>query len=237
LIEIIRPAYPPTAANNTNSATAGTKVLDELKSDEVEEDRKSVAPSSSSDTSLPSSIVPQAEDATVELQTSLIAKLDIRVGEIVNVEKHPEADSLYVEQIDVGDPEGPRQIVSGLAAFLPISSLLNRFVIVLCNLKPASLKKMKSFGMLLAANSHDGKSVELLEPPTGAKKGEKVSFPGIQADPRIKELPKASEKVWKACLNEFTINENHQAVFQNTLPFTTSAGVVTVPTLKGVKIK
>jgi tRNA-binding EMAP/Myf-like protein len=29
-------------------------------------------------------------------------KLDIRVGKVVDVEKHPEADSLYIEKIDLG---------------------------------------------------------------------------------------------------------------------------------------
>lgn len=36
-------------------------------------------------------------------------RLDIRVGKVVKVEKHPEADTLYVEQIDVGEAE-PRTV-------------------------------------------------------------------------------------------------------------------------------
>ena len=43
-----------------------------------------------------------------------VTKLDIRVGKILSVESHPDADSLYIEQIDLGEPEGPRTIVSGL---------------------------------------------------------------------------------------------------------------------------
>lgn len=39
--------------------------------------------------------------------------LDIRVGHIVSVREHPDADGLYVEMIDVGE-EKPREIVSGL---------------------------------------------------------------------------------------------------------------------------
>lgn len=38
-------------------------------------------------------------------------RLDIRVGKIISVEKHPNADSLYVEQVDVGD-EKPKTVVS-----------------------------------------------------------------------------------------------------------------------------
>jgi tRNA-binding EMAP/Myf-like protein len=44
-----------------------------------------------------------------------VLRLDIRVGKILKAEKHPEADSLYIEQIDCGDADGPRTIVSGLA--------------------------------------------------------------------------------------------------------------------------
>lgn len=42
-------------------------------------------------------------------------RLDIRVGKIVEVSKHPDADSLYVEKIDLGEAV-PRTIVSGLTS-------------------------------------------------------------------------------------------------------------------------
>ena len=38
-------------------------------------------------------------------------------------EQHPDADSLYVEQIDVGEPEGPRTIVSGLVKYVPLAEM------------------------------------------------------------------------------------------------------------------
>lgn len=78
-------------------------------------------------------------------------KLDIRVGKVVEVEKHPEADTLYIEKIDVGEPE-PRTIVSGLAKFVPIEEMKGRMVVVLCNLKPAKLKGIMSAGMVLCAS-------------------------------------------------------------------------------------
>lgn len=42
-----------------------------------------------------------------------ISRFDLRVGKIVSVEKHPDADSLYVEQIDVGE-EKPRTVLQSL---------------------------------------------------------------------------------------------------------------------------
>ena len=51
-----------------------------------------------------------------------INKIDLRVGRILIVENHPEADELYVEQIDLGEPE-PRTIISGLRNFLAMEEL------------------------------------------------------------------------------------------------------------------
>ena len=66
-----------------------------------------------SDTVLvPGSDAPAADDSV------LVEALDIRVGRIVKVWKHPEADSLYVEEVDVGEPTGPRTICSGLVPFM-----------------------------------------------------------------------------------------------------------------------
>ena len=60
-----------------------------------------------------------------------LRRIDLRVGEIVSAEKHPNADSLYIEQIDVGDEDGkPRQIISGLANHIPLESMVGRKVVV-----------------------------------------------------------------------------------------------------------
>ena len=43
---------------------------------------------------------------------NLPLRLDMRVGLIISAEKHPDADALYIEKIDVGEPE-PRTVISG----------------------------------------------------------------------------------------------------------------------------
>lgn len=48
--------------------------------------------------------------------------LDIRVGRILKAWRHEEADSLYVEEVDVGEPE-PRLICSGLVNYVPLHHL------------------------------------------------------------------------------------------------------------------
>lgn len=65
--------------------------------------------------------------------------------------QHPDADSLYVEKIDVGEAE-PRTVVSGLVQFAPREELQDRLVVVLCNLKPQKMRGIESKGMLLCAS-------------------------------------------------------------------------------------
>jgi aminoacyl tRNA synthase complex-interacting multifunctional protein 1 len=74
--------------------------------------------------------------------------VDLRVGKIVDVQRHPDADSLYVEQIDVGEPE-PRTVVSGLVKYVPIEEMRGKLLVAVCNLKPASMRGVKSFAMVL----------------------------------------------------------------------------------------
>ena len=59
------------------------------------------------------------------------------VGKVVSVKKHPDADSLYVEQIDVGE-EKPREVVSGLVRYMREEDINGKTILVLKNLKPAS---------------------------------------------------------------------------------------------------
>ncbi|KAJ2899291.1 G4 quadruplex nucleic acid binding protein, partial [Coemansia aciculifera] len=105
--------------------------------------------------------------------------IDLRVGHILDVQKHPDADSLYVEQIDAGEAE-PRTVVSGLVRFIPIEQMQNRDVVLVCNLKPAAMRGVKSFAMVLCATSPDGNTVEFVEPPKGSKPGDRVYFEGYE---------------------------------------------------------
>lgn len=68
-----------------------------------------------------------------------VRKLDFRIGKIIDINKHPDADSLYVETIDCGE-EKPRTVVSGLVNHVPIDEMRDRIVMLLCNLKPVKVK-------------------------------------------------------------------------------------------------
>jgi len=55
-------------------------------------------------------------------ETVDVSRLNMRIGRIVDVKKHPDADSLYVEEVDVGEAKH-RTIVSGLVKHVPIEQV------------------------------------------------------------------------------------------------------------------
>ncbi len=85
------------------------------------------------------------------------AKVELKVGTITECKKHPKADRLLVEQIDLGDEV--RQVVSGIAQYYKPEELVGKQVIVVTNLKPANLRGEESFGMILCASGIDGLSI------------------------------------------------------------------------------
>lgn len=162
-----------------------------------------------------------------------VSRLDIRVGLITDVKKHPDADSLYVEQIDVGEST-PRTVVSGLVKFIPIEQMQNRKVCVLCNLKPAAMRGIKSQAMVLAASNADHTVVELVTPPEGAAVGERVTFPGYTGEPDDVLNPK--KKIWESVQPDLHTGSDLVAQYKD-VPFTTSSGICRVQTIANGGIK
>lgn len=59
-----------------------------------------------------------------------VSRLDIRVGFIRSCKKHESADTLYVEEIDMGDGDGNcRTVVSGLVNWYPLEQMMVKFII------------------------------------------------------------------------------------------------------------
>jgi len=99
--------------------------------------------------------------------------IDFEVGKIISIARHPNAEKLYVEQVQMGD--GVRQVVSGLVQHCKEEELLGKLVVIVKNLKPAVLRGVESQGMLLAAEK-DG-VLEVLTPSgADAKPGDKITF-------------------------------------------------------------
>ena len=140
---------------------------------------------------------PKATPPTAPLSPAL---LDLRVGHILRAINHPNADSLYVSTIAMGDTEGTehtsidsetnkvvRTVCSGLNGLVPLAEMQDRKVIVVANLKPVNMRSIRSAAMVLAASPamKEGddphaadRIVELVSPPEGSEAGDAVFFEG-----------------------------------------------------------
>jgi aminoacyl tRNA synthase complex-interacting multifunctional protein 1 len=99
--------------------------------------------------------------------------IDLRVGLIEKADKHPDADSLYVSQINVGE-EKVRVVCSGLVKYIPLEEMQKRLVVCVCNLKEVKMRGIMSQAMVLAASEPvegdaEKEKVELVIPPSGSK--------------------------------------------------------------------
>jgi len=168
-----------------------------------------------------------------------VTRLDVRVGRVVSCEKHPDADALYLEQIDVGDPTGPRQVISGLANFIPLEEMQGRMVTVLCNLKPMKMRGIESSGMVLCGSNADHTQVEILEPPEGSEPGEHLFLDSFgpmkptEADLVLKS--KSQQNVWKMVAPDMKLDTQGRAVYRDKL-FSTSKGSLTCKSLKDCNV-
>jgi methionyl-tRNA synthetase len=104
----------------------------------------------------------QVENAKAEPQKEIItfedfAKVDIRIGTIIEAEKMPKANKLLVLKVDTGIDV--RTIVSGIAEHFTPEEVIGKRVTVLVNLAPRALRGVESEGMLLLTNTAEGKLV------------------------------------------------------------------------------
>ena len=91
--------------------------------------------------------------AYLEFETFM--EVELRVGKIVNVEDHPNADRLYVVKLDDGT-ESQRTICAGIKEYYSREDLMGKTVVFVANLKPRPLRGVVSEGMMLAADDGDG---------------------------------------------------------------------------------
>jgi methionyl-tRNA synthetase len=96
-----------------------------------------------------------------DLQTRFAQSVDLRAVKVAEVARHPNADKLYVLQLDCGTET--RQIVTGLVGHYTEEQLQDRTIILVSNLKTAKLRGEKSHGMLLAASGKDAGDNEIVD--------------------------------------------------------------------------
>jgi methionyl-tRNA synthetase len=118
------------------------------------------------------------ENAKAEPQKEIItfedfAKVDLRIGTIIEAEKMPKANKLLVLKVDTG--MDIRTIVSGIAEHFSPEEIIGKRVTVLVNLAPRSLRGVESEGMLLLTNTAEGKLVFVNPDADGVINGAMIS--------------------------------------------------------------
>jgi len=88
-------------------------------------------------------------------------KIEIKTAKILSVKDHPDADRLYVVDVDLGNEK--RQIVAGIKKHYTPEELIGKDVAVIVNLEPANIRGVESNGMLLAASDSEMLSILTLD--------------------------------------------------------------------------
>ncbi len=106
---------------------------------------------------------------------AMFRRMDLRVGTVVEVSDHPDAEKLFVLKVDCGEGE-PRQLVTNLKWRYTAEEMMGRRLIVISNLKPAKFRGVQSMGMLTAADDENmgGDTVHLLAPSCDIPNGTRL---------------------------------------------------------------
>ena len=133
--------------------------------DEILEQEKSLATDDSSSKEDPSHAVKggkkkkkevkEMPEGTTYLDFETFMEVELRVGKIVSVSDHENADKLFVVSIDDGSENG-RTICAGLKEFYSAEEMTGKSVVFVANLKPRKLRGVMSEGMMLAADDGQG---------------------------------------------------------------------------------
>ena len=115
----------------------------------------------------------KAEPQKEAIQFEDFAKMDLRVGTILEAEKMPKANKLLILKVDTGIDV--RTIVSGIAESFAPEDIIGKKVTVLVNLAPRNLRGVESQGMILMTNNAEGKLVFVNPDAEGVGNGETIN--------------------------------------------------------------
>ena len=105
---------------------------------------------------------PKKEEAPKKAEITIddFAKVELKVGKVLECKPVEGAKKLLVSQIKIGSEV--RQVVSGIANYYTPDEMIGKKVVVVTNLKSAKLRGVLSEGMILA--TMDGDKLSLLAP-------------------------------------------------------------------------
>lgn len=158
-----------------------------------------------------------------------VGRLDLRIGRVVEVNKAPDADTLYLTKVDIGGEF--LSIVAGLAKFIPVDQLLDKHVVVLCNLKASKLRGHISEGMLMCAKTGD--TMELLEPPENAQPGDLVY---CESYDRVPAAERDKKRLYDSLAPDMLTNDQSIACYKGSYLYLPDKGNIKTKSLKNAPI-
>jgi len=90
-----------------------------------------------------------SDESKPQITFEQFAALDLRAAKVLEASDHPNADKLTVMKVDLG-PLGQRQIVAGIRQWYQPQDLVGKFIALVVNLAPRTMRGVESQGMLLA---------------------------------------------------------------------------------------
>src|SRR3990167_1770412 len=84
------------------------------------------------------------------------SKIEVKIGTVKSAERVPDTDKLLRLVVDFAEDAGPRQIISGIAAYVAEpESLVGRQLAFVTNLEPRTIRGLESNGMLFAVGTNE----------------------------------------------------------------------------------
>ena len=135
------------------------RIDEEKKLAEFEEERKALIAAAEAEAKANAPVEKPEGCALIGIEDFM--NVELRTAKILSCEKVPKAKKLLKLQIDLGYEQ--RQVVSGIAKWYAPEDLIGKTIIVVANLKPATLCGIESNGMILASGEETVRVVFLAE--------------------------------------------------------------------------
>ncbi|TMW67168.1 hypothetical protein Poli38472_012284 [Pythium oligandrum] len=152
----------------------------------------------------------------------VFSQLDLRVGQVIEVTAHPNSEKHYIERVDIGKDEVIEMVMEHQPYFSE-EEIINRKVVVLCNLKEVKVARHKSKGLILAFKNPKG-TVELMEPHPDAEVGERVYASGEELVDPVTPIQMKKNKVWETLNKDIMTNKKLEVMFKERFIVRSRAG-------------
>ncbi|XP_055044068.1 aminoacyl tRNA synthase complex-interacting multifunctional protein 1 [Misgurnus anguillicaudatus] len=161
-----------------------------------------------------------------------VSRLDLRVGRVLAVRKHPDSPSLVIQEVELGE-HAPRTVVSAQSIHVTPEQLVGSLVVLLCNVRSLKVRGVQSQARLLCAVNQE--RTEPLTPPTGAQPGDRITFQNYPGEPEKELNPK--RRIWEHLLPDLHTDAKGVATYKGVAFEVRGKGLCRAPGISNGEIK